>query len=60
MLDKTVSHYRILEKLGVGPTVDAPANDLSDEPIGVDERIVGRQVRPAGDAEDVLDTLGLQ
>jgi recombination protein RecA len=30
---------RILEKLGVGPTVDAPAevNDLSDEPIGVDD-----------------------
>jgi recombination protein RecA len=30
---------RILEKLGVGPTVDAPAEggDLSDEPIGVDD-----------------------
>jgi len=32
---------RILEKLGVGPTVDAPAgggaDDLSDEPIGVDD-----------------------
>jgi recombination protein RecA len=30
---------RILEKLGVGPTVDAPAQaeDLSDEPIGVDD-----------------------
>jgi recombination protein RecA len=29
---------RILEKLGVGPTVDAPAgSDLSDEPIGVDD-----------------------
>src|SRR4029078_11988366 len=24
-------------KLGVGPTVDAPADDLSDEPIGVDD-----------------------
>ena len=28
---------RILEKLGVGPQVDAPADDLSDEPIGVDD-----------------------
>jgi recombination protein RecA len=35
---------RILEKLGVGPTVDAPAeggtdgaDELSDEPIGVDD-----------------------
>src|SRR6188472_1573334 len=30
---------RILEKLGVGPTVDAPTegDDLSDEPIGVDD-----------------------
>src|SRR4249919_3674264 len=28
---------RILEKLGVGPTVDSPADDLSDEPIGVDD-----------------------
>ncbi len=31
---------RILEKLGVGPTVDTPAeggDDLSDEPIGVDD-----------------------
>jgi recombination protein RecA len=30
---------RILEKLGVGPTVDAPAEgeELSDEPIGVDD-----------------------
>jgi recombination protein RecA len=28
---------RILEKLGVGPQVDAPAEDLSDEPIGVDD-----------------------
>src|SRR5687767_6040572 len=28
---------KILEKLGVGPTVDAPADDLSDEPIGVDD-----------------------
>ncbi len=29
---------KILEKLGVGPTVDAPAGDeLSDEPIGVDD-----------------------
>jgi len=27
---------KILEKLGVGPTVDAP-DDLSDEPIGVDD-----------------------
>jgi recombination protein RecA len=28
---------RILEKLGIGPTVDAPAEALSDEPIGVDD-----------------------
>jgi recombination protein RecA len=30
---------RILEKLGVGPTVDTPAegDDLSDEPIGLDD-----------------------
>jgi recombination protein RecA len=28
---------KILEKLGVGPTVDQPADDLSDEPIGVDD-----------------------
>ena len=27
---------KILEKLGVGPQVDAPDDDLSDEPIGVD------------------------
>src|SRR5215217_5356206 len=28
---------KILEKLGVGPQVDTPADDLSDEPIGVDD-----------------------
>jgi recombination protein RecA len=28
---------KILEKLGVGPTVDSPADDLSDEPIVVDD-----------------------
>ncbi len=28
---------RILEKLGVGPQVDAPVEALSDEPIGVDD-----------------------
>ncbi len=28
---------RILEKLGVGPQVDTPADDLSDEPIGIDD-----------------------
>jgi recombination protein RecA len=28
---------KILEKLGVGPQVDTPAEDLSDEPIGVDD-----------------------
>ena len=28
---------KILEKLGVGPSVDAPADDLSDEPIGVND-----------------------
>jgi recombination protein RecA len=28
---------KILEKLGVGPTVDSPADELSDEPIGVDD-----------------------
>src|SRR5688500_15683939 len=28
---------KILEKLGVTPSVDAPADDLSDEPIGVDD-----------------------
>ncbi|MGA8247201.1 MAG: recombinase RecA [Nocardioides sp.] len=28
---------RILEKLGVGPQVDAPVEVLSDEPIGVDD-----------------------
>ncbi|WP_299057184.1 recombinase RecA [uncultured Nocardioides sp.] len=28
---------KILEKLGVGPTVDNPADDLTDDPIGVDD-----------------------
>ncbi|WP_310528767.1 recombinase RecA [Nocardioides sp.] len=28
---------KILEKLGVGPKVDKPADDLSDEPIGVSD-----------------------
>jgi len=28
---------KILEKLGVGPQVDTPADDLSDEPIGVSD-----------------------
>jgi recombination protein RecA len=28
---------RILEKLGVGPQVDTPADDLSDEPIGIND-----------------------
>ena len=28
---------RILEKLGIGPQVDAPVEVLSDEPIGVDD-----------------------
>jgi recombination protein RecA len=28
---------KILEKLGIGPQVDQPAEDLSDEPIGVND-----------------------
>src|SRR6187431_2137277 len=28
---------KILEKLGIGPTVDAPAEVLSDEPIGIND-----------------------
>jgi recombination protein RecA len=28
---------KILEKLGVGPQVDAPGEELSDEPIGIDD-----------------------
>ena len=28
--------------------------------VGVDHRVVGRQVRPTGDPEDVLDALGLE
>jgi recombination protein RecA len=28
---------RILEKLGVGPQVDTPTDDLSDEPIGIND-----------------------
>ena len=34
--------------------------DLDVVEVGVDEGVVGRQVGPAGDAEDVLDTLGLE
>ena len=28
---------KILEKLGIGPTVDKPAEVLSDEPIGIND-----------------------
>ena len=34
--------------------------DLDMPEIGVDEGVVDRQVGPAGDAEDVVDTLGLE
>ena len=34
--------------------------DLDVAEVGVDERVVGRQVGPAGDPEDVLDALGLE
>jgi hypothetical protein len=34
--------------------------DLDVLEVGVEDRVVGGQVGPTGDAEDVLDALGLQ